>query len=213
MYNFNKIKNCKDARLLPGEEMIWLTGTEESFDTIREKYIWLNENSKYGSTDHCDQTIKHLLREKAPLINSCLDIGCGTGHFLSWVTDNLCKEVYGLDFAITGLASIEEKGVQFLKANAHEIPLPDKSIDLITSFDFLEHVHPEYLEKTIKEMQRVCRRFMIHKIESRPSKFMHKEVGQLHLIQEHEKWWVDYIFKPISKQTTRIEKRVYLLEL
>ena len=107
-----------------------------------------------------------------------------------------CKNIYGLDFASELSQECIDLDIKFIKANAHEIPLPDKSIDLITSFDFMEHVHPDYLEKTINEMKRVGCKYMFHKIARGPSAAHHKKLGQLHLIQEDPEFWIEQVFRP-----------------
>jgi len=212
-YKFNKIKNKPDKRLQAGEKQHWLTGTEQSFEEVKQKYIWLNKHTSYGNSNHSLDISQlpnflHLLKNN---VDSALDIGCGDGYFCSWLYENICDEVYGLDFAIEN--SVDIKNIKFLKNNAHEIPLPDNSIDLITSFDFLEHIHPEYLEKTINEITRICKKYMIHKVSTSPSKNFFNDVGQLHLIQEDREWWLENVFKGISKNNIFLGSSTYLLEI
>ena len=207
MYNFNKIKYKKNNRLLPGEKQIYLDGNHEDFATVKAKYEWLANNTNYPNTQYKENTkelydsIKLFLREKK--ITSVLDVGCGRGSFCNILTD-YCNTVHGLDFAIKPDERFCNKGINFIKSDAHTVPLPDKSVELVTSFDFLEHVHPDYLEKTIKEMFRVGYKYMIHKIASKPSKSNFRHVGQLHLIQENTQFWMNHVFKLHVKEVTRI---------
>lgn len=211
MYKFNKIRYKKTNKLLPGEKHIYLDGNLEDFETVKNKYIWLANNTNYPNTKYKENTrelydkIKYFLKEKKP--TSVLDVGCGRGSFCEILT-NYCNNVHGLDFAINPDKKFCDKGINFIKSNAHTMPLPDKSIEILTSFDFLEHVHPDYLEKTIKEMFRVCSKYMIHKIARAPSSSNFKHVGQLHLIQEYINWWVDQVFNPSTNPNVKSVEKI-----
>jgi 2-polyprenyl-3-methyl-5-hydroxy-6-metoxy-1,4-benzoquinol methylase len=167
----------------------------KSYKEIQKKYIWLNDNTTYGQSFHA-QGEGYINFIKTLKVESVLDIGTGKGHFCQWAKQNLCDTVYGLDFAIQPDEKIT--GINFINAPSHEIPLPDKSIDLVTSFDVMEHLHPDYLEKTISEMFRVAKSFLFHSISSRPSYSHINKVGQLHLIQQPMQFWLEEVFLKMS---------------
>lgn len=218
MYNFKKIKYKKNSKLKPGEEQTYLSGDHEDYETVKNKYEWLANNTNYPNTKYDRRNIKGLydsikLFVKEKEITSVLDVGCGRGGFCNILTD-YCNTVHGLDFAIKPDKEFKEKNINFIKSDAHTIPLPDNSVELITSFDFLEHIHPDYLEKTIKEMFRVGFKYMIHKIESGPSKSHFDKVGQLHLIQEHKKsFWINKVFKPHVKEIKSLGHGTFLMKI
>jgi len=204
-YRFKKILHKQDKRLKPGEEQVYSDGTNEDFDTVKKKYEYVYEKpggTRYGRglrIKEYNKLLTHYTNTKICVkknITSVLDIGTGKGAFCEWAYHNICKNIYGLDFASELSQECIDLDIKFIKANAHEIPLPDKSIDLITSFDFLEHVHPDYLEKTINEMKRVGCKYMFHKIARGPSAAHHKKLGQLHLIQEDPEFWIEQVFRP-----------------
>ena len=56
MYNFNKIKYKKDNTLLAGEQQIYLDGSHEDFETVKNKYIWLANNTNYPNTKYKENT-------------------------------------------------------------------------------------------------------------------------------------------------------------
>jgi ubiquinone/menaquinone biosynthesis C-methylase UbiE len=200
MFKFRKIKYKKDYMLEPEETPTYIDGNHEDFETVKNKYIWLAENTDYGKTNHADSVdikqICHFLKKNN--FTSALDIGTGKGYFCNTLTE-YCSTVYGLDFAIKPAEDLHED-IKFINSAAHAIPLPDKSIELITSFDFLEHVHPDFLENTIKEMFRVGSKYMIHKISNGPSKSHFEKVGQLHVIQEGKEFWINEVFTPQAKE-------------
>jgi len=230
-YTFNKIKYKSEKRLDPGEKLVLLDGTEEDIDILTKKYELIFEKQpNYGSKPRFEAWAKlqQLIYNKKIEISSVLDIGTGGGTFCEWAYNHICENIYGLDFASSIPQEYIELGVKFIKAAAHEIPLPDKSIDLITSIDFLEHVHPDYLEKTINEMKRVGCKCLFPKIAANPSglkKFKKwKErlkqkglpedtSGQLHTIQEHRTFWENQVFIPEFKSVDYVGGGCYFIEI
>ena len=200
MYKFNKIKHKADKILELGEKQIYSNGTDEDFDIVKKKYEYIYGKpgkTKYGRRLRIKEYNKLLEHCVSKNITSVLDIGTGQGTFCEWAYYNICKNIYGLDFASKLNQECINLNIKFIKANAHEIPLPDKSIDLITSFDFMEHIHPNYLEKTINEMKRVGCKYMFHKIAQDPSSAHYDTVGQLHLIQENSEFWRQHVFDSV----------------
>lgn len=233
-YTFNKIKYKHEKKLQPGEKLILLDGTEEDIDILTKKYELIFEaRPTYGRKPRFEAwgKLQQRIYDKKPEINSVLDIGTGYGTFCEWAYNHICENIYGLDFASSMPEEYIELGVKFIKAPAHDIPLPDKSIDLITSFDFLEHVHPEYLEKTISEMKRVGCRYIFNKVANQPSAVMpyfsnpkwkdllkQKDLpentsGQLHTIQEHRTFWENKVFIPEFKSVEFVGGGCYFIEI
>ena len=107
---------------------------DEPEQITRKKYEWLAKNHKeYGSSFHGRGYIPFL---RALNYNSIIDIGTGHGEMCKGLSPYY-KEVYGLDWVIEPLPEIKAiKNITFLKSEAWRIPLPDKSVDILTSFDF-----------------------------------------------------------------------------
>lgn len=87
-----------------------------------------------------------------------LDLGCGGGNILGFLKDKFPEwRVAGLDISSDALAIGRERfpKIEFIKAPAHKIPKADESIDLVTSFDSLEHF--EELNKVLAEVRRVLK--------------------------------------------------------
>ncbi len=91
-----------------------------------------------------------------------LDLGCGSGEN-SLLLARRGAEVIGVDIstALLSLASrrLALNGVassaRFLFGSAHDLPLPDASVDVIMGIAILHHVN---LEKAAKEVHRVLKR-------------------------------------------------------
>jgi len=178
----------------------------KNLEEITEAYDWLN-TTRYGNGFHAKKYLPFL---KCLRVGSVLDIGTGRGQFCDWAKNNLCDIVYGLDISLDPLPEFEKKGINFIKGVSHDIPLPDKSVDMTTSFDFLEHIHPDFLEKTILEIKRVTKKCMFHRVQSGPSSMHKDKLGELHLIQKHRKdYWVRQVFEPIGELTSLIHGGIF----
>tara|TARA_Y100001973_G_C5176710_1_gene322413 strand:+ start:779 stop:1357 length:579 start_codon:yes stop_codon:yes gene_type:complete len=125
---------------------------------------------------------------------SVCDVGCGNGQFLlDLVTNYNCKEAYGVDIATVELDMvIKNDNVKYFSAEAHNIPLKDKSVDLVTAFDSLEHVSEDKAEDTLKELARISRKGFMFSITHRLSG---EAVGEynLHSCVKPKDWWFDLI--------------------
>jgi len=160
---------------------------------VRKTYEWLDQHTKYGSSFHGRSLLPIVKSLKN--VNSVLDVGTGRGEFCNWAIENLCQDVTGSDFAINPNPSFLNKNINFIKNLSHEIPLPDNSVDLLVSFDVLEHIRPEDIPETIKEFSRVTKKYMLHKVSSTAASDGPTEnpylpsIKNLHLIQQGRGAW------------------------
>jgi 2-polyprenyl-6-hydroxyphenyl methylase/3-demethylubiquinone-9 3-methyltransferase len=105
-----------------------------------------------------------------------LDIGCGAG-FLSNELALHGLQVTGVDLSVESLNVARKydatKSVQYLSADAYQLPFAEESFDVITAMDFLEHV--EHPEDVIKEFSRVLKTdgiFIFHTFNRNPLAFL-----------------------------------------
>lgn len=105
-------------------------------------------------------------------VTSFLDFGCGKGYFLEAL-----KAKY---------PSIEIHG--FDPGNNNFQTLPDK-VDMIYSSDVLEHIEPDKLEETIKDLKLRCSKVMYHLIACHPAKRIMNDGRNAHLIIHLPEWW------------------------
>ena len=109
--------------------------------------------------------IKYYPLPKAPKI---LDIGCGKGYllydFLKLIPD---AEVYGIDISKYAIGNCKEEiRDNLLVGNATNLPWPDRKFDLVLSINTLHNLHTYELEKALKEMERVSRKYKYLCVES-----------------------------------------------
>jgi ubiquinone/menaquinone biosynthesis C-methylase UbiE len=146
---------------------------------------------------------------------SICDVGTGGGEFprMCW-RSSLFSKVYGFDFALSDkVAETKREGTRtlnILKAPAHALPIPDKSIDLLTSFDMLEHLVEEEVPDVFREFARVTRRHMLFSISTRPSSIK-VEGKTLHPTVRPMPWWLKQIEDVTKAVIKPVRSNKYLL--
>lgn len=105
---------------------------------------------------------EHLVRYKSvsQIVKNktVLDIACGTGYGTQIIANN-AKKVIGIDLSEEAIAYAKKnyphKNVTYQQGDATNIPLPDKSVDVVVSLETIEHI-PEP-ESFVKEVKRVLK--------------------------------------------------------
>lgn len=107
--------------------------------------------------------IGEITRARDDKAVTVLDIGCGTGRFLAEVYRNFPSVIpIGLDLSRAYLKKADHAlrhaaDRQLVEANAEAAPLPDASVDIVTSV-FLFHELPNKVRRTVAaEMARVLK--------------------------------------------------------
>lgn len=85
-----------------------------------------------------------------------LDIACGTGYGSKMLAQT-AKHVYGVDISEESIAYAKDwygaPNLDFITGSAESIPLEDNSVDIVVSFETIEHI-PDY-RKFLDEVKRV----------------------------------------------------------
>lgn len=160
-----------------------MTNVTEAQANECAKYRWLLEHKPhYFNTDNGKSLLPHVL---APVAHGALhvDLGCGDNSF--------CKAVRA---AVPRARSV---GVDFCHPDAdhnaylHGLPLDSYSADIVTSFDVLEHLLEDNVEKSLEEMSRISHDTCtwIHKISCRPSNIKGPNGSNLHPTVRPPQWW------------------------
>lgn len=170
-----------------------------------DKYIDCYENGTkptfhkgcYGSTNWGQNLYPYLKNIK---INSILDIGCGHGEFPVYLKDKLnIKNVYGLDIASIKTGNhINHNDINWLDAQAYQIPLLDNTVEYITSFDVLEHCLEQDIDKIVSEFHRVCTKEILLKIAYRQATKRTMGGEKLHMTVHKEMWWINKFKKKFT---------------
>jgi ubiquinone/menaquinone biosynthesis C-methylase UbiE len=134
--------------------------TWEPFEREAERYEAWYETARGARASRAEKDLLDWLRKDFPESRTALDVGCGTGHFTSWLAQRGLRAV-GLDRAPAMLAVLRRQlpACPALVADAHHLPLRDRAVDLVvfvTTLEFLEDPR-----RALSEAARVARRGLI----------------------------------------------------
>lgn len=147
-----------------------------------EKYAAIYGSGTYTMNERRrDQAVSALsdMLDNYPNTSSLLDVGCGDGQWMRCVTELYGLECTGVD-PVPGLA---------ITAPATALPFADKSFDVVTCLDVMEHLVPEDTELALAEMARVARFGAVITINNNPSCYRGVGDTELHInIKPYEEW-------------------------
>lgn len=105
-----------------------------------------------------EHTHRYLLACELARGKTVLDIACGEGYGSRMLAD-VAKSVSGVDISGETIERAAKKyphpTLAFIQGSVTAIPLPDASIDLVTSFETIEHLAEQ--ESMLREIRRVLR--------------------------------------------------------
>lgn len=136
--------------------------------------------------------------------DSFLDVGCGRGEMLQKAEELGFKTVHGVE-VVPDLID----GVRVVKGTGQAIPFPDKSFDVVTMMDVIEHLIPGDEVPVCKELERVAKSTILLTANNRPSVY---KGADLHInIKPYEDW--DKFFREIFSGTVTRLPASYVSEM
>ena len=132
-------------------------------------YTEIHAKTKFGKRSKIPDFFNEFVKKTNPV--SIIDFGCGKGNLVTKL-----KEIYQ-DKIISG----------FDPANP-EYDVPLTKVDMIVSTDVLEHIEPNLINETLKEIADNCTH-TYHLISCAPAKLILPDGRNAHLIQETPEWW------------------------
>ena len=94
---------------------------------------------------------------------SFLDVGCGTGEYLSWAQSITNGEVHGCDLAEEYCRRAGETAPNAIvrQCTASSLPYEDQSIDVVMCSEVIEHIPYEEQASVVAELLRVARHHVV----------------------------------------------------
>jgi len=117
---------------------------------VYDKYDWSNIDFK-----HLKGKIEKILDVIPADVETIMDIGCGNGIITNILGQKF--EVTAVDRSEHALSFVETKKVQ---ASCDNIPVSDKSYDMVFSSELLEHLNDEVLAGTVAEIKRLTKKYI-----------------------------------------------------
>jgi ubiquinone/menaquinone biosynthesis C-methylase UbiE len=119
---------------------------------VRNRAHWTTANAKYTAgrardrwaQDHIHWGVFKVLEDDVQVLPDVrgldvIELGCGTAYFGAWLKKRGARRVVGVDITPAQLETAREMeaefglGLEFIEANAEDVPLPDASFDLAFS--------------------------------------------------------------------------------
>ena len=119
--------------------------------------IW--ENDWFGPADRI--RVKEFCNKIPDDIKSILDVGCGNGLFLHYISmSNLKKyeRICGVDRSQRALSHVKTEKYQ---SCIDSLPFRNCEFDIVTSLEVIEHLPVGVYENSLKELARVARRYIL----------------------------------------------------
>jgi ubiquinone/menaquinone biosynthesis C-methylase UbiE len=114
-------------------------------------------HSMHGVTEHLHRYAMAMELAKDKVV---LDVASGEGYG-AYLLSKYAKKVIGVELDADAVAHALNKyanqcdNLEFLQSSATNLPLPDNSIDVVTSFETLEHLREQ--DEMIREISRVLK--------------------------------------------------------
>jgi len=164
----------------------------------KQKYsdIWKSQNYSSGSIFEFAKYIVKTTEKNGIL----LEIGCGDGSTCKYLRTHF-RFTMGLDITLDGIKDIEQGDGLYTECPAWQTPYGFTQFAYTFSTDVMEHIPPEMIDDTIKEIFRITERKTIHCISTVPA--VKKYQGyDVHLTVKPIEWWCEQFerLKPTDRQ-------------
>jgi SAM-dependent methyltransferase len=96
--------------------------------------------SKIGFSDYTAEVFYNIIKDKLPKFDSVVDIGCGTGNWLSNFESFGSRKILGIDNFVNDSALLEIKKDQYLKHDLTQALELNERFDLALCLEVGEHL-------------------------------------------------------------------------
>jgi O-antigen biosynthesis protein len=151
-----------------------------------------------GSAIHIEHVVRYLFASQFVKDKVVLDIACGSGYGSEELFESGAKKVIGVDISEETIKYCQNKytnkDIEFKVGSVDKIPALDNSIDVIVSFETIEHVNENLQKEFFRESKRVLKKNGAL-IVSTPNSNFYPSGNEFHIKEFNEKE-----FKEILKE-------------
>ena len=131
-----------------------------------------------------------------------LDAACGEGYGTSILATAAAK-VSGLDVSAEAIARArgtygDKENIEFVVGSVAQIPFPDHSVDVVVSFETIEHISEELQYEFLDEIKRVLRQDGVL-IMSTPNKAIYSDLydyhNEFHVKEFYKEEFINFLSK------------------
>ncbi|WP_204102426.1 MULTISPECIES: class I SAM-dependent methyltransferase [Spirulina sp. CCY15215] len=126
---------------------------------IQQKYESQNQLQTFSEDDPFTvERYEQFCRFFPQNVQRVLDVGCNTGRGGERLkTLNPALEIFGLDCVQNRLNALPDAYTGKIYGLSNDIPQDDESFDAIVAGEFLEHLYPSDVDRTLCEFQRILK--------------------------------------------------------
>ncbi|MFT6715982.1 MAG: SAM-dependent methyltransferase [Saprospiraceae bacterium] len=114
------------------------------------------ETFDWASFKDADINIRHIVKIIPEGVSSILDVGCGNG-----LITNALKGQYNVIGVDRSKAALEFVTASKIEASCDDIPVEDKSFDMVLSSELLEHLDEKTFLASVKEFDRIAAKYLL----------------------------------------------------
>jgi len=137
-----------------------------------------------GQEIYLEHMTRYMFAAKFVEGKNVLDIACGSGYGSEYLLKSGAKKVIGVDISKETINYCKEKyadgGIEFLVGGVEKIPVEDNSIDVMVSFETIEHVDEKTQINFLQEVKRVLKTDGIF-IVSTPNSLVYPKGNSFHI--------------------------------
>lgn len=130
-------------------QQVAMASNQPEYDSIASIYVGLRKYNFMNALEYYTiykRMLRPLLDDRGLLTGKrILDLGCGDGHHTRKLKALNCAYALGVDISSTMIERAREaehhdlKKIEYLMADAKQLPLPEQPFDLVTAFYLLPH--------------------------------------------------------------------------
>ena len=149
------------------------------------------------------QVLADILEILPPDVQSVLDVGCGDGFITNALPEQL--RVVGVDISQQAVKHVKRETVI---GSATDLPLPDRSFDMVMSNDVLEHLDDQELAKALPELARVAKNYVLLTVPNGEDLSANltrcADCGMEHHINQHKRPFDDRAMRELAPSGFRL---------